>query len=128
MSLKYWEINGQHFAFDNQDAECMKRYEDAFDAMLEESNALPKDGKASERIIAYCQVFRNLYDRLFGEGSAEKIFADVPMNIERYNEIYENFFDFVQECNNEGAKKYADLISKYKPNRQQRRIAAKNKK
>ncbi len=44
MSLKYWEINGQHFAFDNQDAECMKRYEDAFDAMLEESNALPKDG------------------------------------------------------------------------------------
>ncbi len=88
---------------------------------------LPKDGKASERIIAYCQVFRNLYDRLFGEGSAEKIFADVPMNIERYNEIYENFLDFVQECNNEGAKKYADLISKYKPNRQQRRTAAKKK-
>ncbi|MBR3422695.1 MAG: hypothetical protein IKG98_11660 [Ruminococcus sp.] len=128
MSLKYWKINGQSFAFDNQDAEYMKRYEDAFDRMSEEARTLPKDGKASDRIIAYCQVFKNLFDRIFGEGAAEKIYKGVPANVERYNEIYENFLDFVQECNNEGAKKYANLISKYKPNRQQRRSNAKKKK
>lgn len=128
MSLKHWNIKGLKLAFDNQNAEFMKRYEDAFDCMIEESKALPKDGKASERIIAYCQVFRNLFDNMFGEGTSEKLYADVPMSIESYDEIYENFLDFVRECNAESAKKRADFMSKYAPNRQQRRAESKKKK
>lgn len=127
MSLKYWEIKGLSLAFDNQDAEFMKRYENAFDLMSEEAKAMPKDGKASDMIIAYCQVFRNLFDRIFEEGTSEKIFAGVPVNIESYNEIYDNFLDFVLKCNVEGAKKRAELLSKYAPNRQQRRAAKKKK-
>lgn len=128
MSLKYWNIKGLNLPFDNQNAEFMKRYEVAFDRMAEEAKALPKDGKASERIIAYCQVFRNLFDRMFGEGTSEKIYDDVPMSIESYDEIYENFLDFVRECNIESAKKRADFMSKYSPNRNQRRANSKKKK
>lgn len=127
MSLKYWKIKGLSLAFDNLDAVFMKRYEKAVDLMIEEINTIPKDGKASDYIIAYCQVFRNLFDRIFEEGVSEKIFSGVPVNIESYNEIYENFLSFVQECNAEQAKKQVELFSKYAPNRQQRRAAKKKK-
>ena len=88
MSRKNWEINGLSLEFDNQDADNMERYENAFDLMEEEAKQLPKDGRVSERIRAYCNVFRNLFDRIFGEGTSEKLFDGVPMSSERYEEIY----------------------------------------
>lgn len=128
MSLRYWEIKDLKLAFDNQDAAYMQRYETAFDLMQKEAKELPKEGKASDRIIAYCQVFKNLFNRIFEEGTADKIFAGEPLSIDRYDEIYDNFIEFVKAGNLEAIQLRAERLAKYRPaNRQQKRAAAGKK-
>ena len=40
-----WEINGLSLELDLDDADNMKRYEDAFDLMAKEETEIPKDGR-----------------------------------------------------------------------------------
>ncbi len=121
MSQKIWEINGLSLELDLEDADCMERYENAFEKMSEEEKQIPKDGKASVRIRAYCRLFRNLYDRLFGEGTSEKLFEGVPENTDAYDEVYYKLLDFVTAQRTAAVEKRAEKLSKYRPNRQQRR-------
>lgn len=121
MSQKIWEINGLSLELDLEDADCMERYENAFDEMKKEENEVPKDGKASVRIRVYCRLFRDLYDRIFGEGTSEKIFRDIPDNTNLYDEIYFKFLDFVTAQKNAAVEAKAEKMTKYRPNRQQRR-------
>lgn len=121
MSHKIWEINGLSLELDLEDADCMERYENAFEKMSEEEKQIPKDGKASVRIRAYCRLFRNLYDRLFGEGTSEKLFEGVPENTDAYDEVYYKFLNFVTAQRTAAAAKRNEKLSKYRPNRQQRR-------
>lgn len=125
MSQKIWEINGLSLELDLEDADCMERYENAFDEMKKEENEAPKDGKASARIRAYCRLFRDLYDRIFGEGTSEKIFRDIPDNTDLYDEIYFKFLDFVTAQKNAAMEAKAEKMTKYRPNRQQRRSLKK---
>lgn len=121
MSQKIWEINGLSLELDLEDADCMERYENAFDKMSEEEKQIPKDGKASARIRAYCRLFRNLYDRIFGEGTSEKIFKGITDNTDAYDEVYYKLLDFVTAQRNAAVTKRNEKMSKYRPNRQQRR-------
>lgn len=125
MKQKMWEINGLSFELDLEDADCMERYENAFEKMSEEEKQVPKDGKLSTKIRAYCRLFRDLYDRIFGEGTSEKIFKDIPDNTDRYDEIYFNFLSFAAAQKAAAAEKRAERISEYRPNRQQRRSKKK---
>lgn len=121
MNQKIWEINGLSLELDLEDADCMERYENAFDKMSEEEKQIPKDGKASVRIRAYCRLFRDLYDRIFGEGTSEKIFKGIPDNTDAYDEVYYKLLDFVTAQRNAAVTKRSEKMSKYRPNRQQRR-------
>lgn len=121
MNQKIWEINGLSLELDLEDADCMERYENAFDKMSEEEKQIPKDGKASARIRAYCRLFRDLYDRIFGEGTSEKIFKGIPDNTDAYDEVYYKLLDFVTAQRNAAVTKRSEKMSKYRPNRQQRR-------
>ena len=125
MSLKVWEINGLSLEIDLRDADCMERYENAFDKMSEEEKQVPKDGRGSVRIRAYCRLFRDLYDRIFGEGTSEKIFKDIPDNTDLYDEIYFKFLDFVTAQKNAAVEAKSEKMTKYRPNRQQRRSLKK---
>lgn len=123
MSQKTWEINGLSLELDLEDVETLERYENAFEKMAKEENEIPKDGKKSERIRAYCQLFPRLYDRIFGEGTSDKIFKDVPMNTSRYEGIYFSFLSFVKSQGEQNAANRKNSIQKYIPkNRQQRRL------
>lgn len=121
MSQKIWEINGLSLELDLEDADCMERYENAFDKMSEEEKQLPKDGKSSVQIRAYCRLFRDLYDRLFGEGTSEKIFKGIPDNTDVYDEVYYSFLDFVTAQKVASKTKRNEKLSKYRGNRRQRR-------
>lgn len=121
MSQKIWEINGMSLELDLEDADCMERYENAFEKMSEEEKQIPKDGKYSAIIRAYCRLYRNMYDRIFGEGTSEKLFKGIPENTDSYNKVYCEFLDFVTAQRTTTAKKRAEILSKYRPNRQQRR-------
>lgn len=121
MSQKIWKINSLSLELDLEDADCMERYENAFEEMSKEEKQIPKDGKASVRIRAYCRLFRNLYDRLFGEGTSEKLFKGIPENTDAYDEIYYALLDFVAAQSADAMAKRNEKLSKYRPNRQQRR-------
>lgn len=125
MSQKIWEINGLSLELDLESADCVERLENAFDKMSEEEKQVPKDGKLSTRIRAYCRLFRNLYDRVFGEGTSEKIFKDIPDNTDKYDEIYFSFLRFIAAQKTAAAEKRTERISEYRPNRQQRRSKKK---
>lgn len=126
MSQKTWDINGVSLVLDLEDADVLERYENAFDSMAEEELKIPKDGKASARIRAYCEMYRHLYDRIFGDGTAEKIFEGQPMSAEVYDGAYESFLDFVRTQMIENARQRSERISRYRPNRAQKRAAKKN--
>ncbi len=124
MNHKNWEINGCTLFFDAEDLESMERYENAFDLLNEEDKQRPKDGRASQRIRSYCEMYHNLYDRIFGNGTAEKIFQSVPMNVEAYDNIYFSFLEFIRNQGIEAGQRKAERIDrmrKFTPNRQQKR-------
>lgn len=120
-----WEINGLSLELDLDDADNMERYENAFELMAKEEMEMPKDGRHSGRIRAYCQLFHRLYDRIFGEGTSEQIFDGVKQSIKTYDEIYLSFLKFVQAQMVSAAQERAEWRSKYFPNREQRRAASK---
>lgn len=121
MSLKIWEINGLNLELDMEVADVQERYENAFEQMSEEEKQVKKDGKTSEFTRAYCNLFTKLYDRLFGDGTSEKIFAGVPVSVSKYTEVYDSFLEFVRKQTEQITTHTVERLSKYKPNRQQRR-------
>ena len=131
MNHKNWEINGCSLFFDAEDLESMERYENAFDSLNKEDKQRSKDGRASQRIRSYCEMYRNLYDRIFGKGTAEKIFQNVPMNVETYDNIYFSFLEFIRNQGIEAGQRKAERIDrmrKFTPNRQQKRYRQHHKK
>ena len=119
-----WSINDHEFFLDMQDAGTVERCEAAFAAMDEREKALPKDGKTSVRIRAYCQLFRNLFDDVLGEGSAQKIYGDT-YNARIATEVYESFLDFMASQQNALSETQNRITARYNPNRAQRRAAGK---
>lgn len=118
---KTWEINGCSLLFDLEDLETVRRHEEAFAQMEEDEKKVAEEEKASDRILAYCSMYRKLYDRLFGDGTAERIFDGVPVNASVYDDVYSQFLEFVRKQGAETAKQKAERFGKYIPNRAQRR-------
>jgi len=127
-NLKAWEINGISLPLDLEDVDVMERYENAFQLMQQDEISIPKDGKASDRIRAYCNLYRKLYDNLFGAGTADKIFAGKPMSAAVYESTYLSFLDFVSAQTAAAAERRNAILTKYQPNRAQKRAAIKQAK
>ena len=126
--LKVWEINGISLPLDLEDADVMERYENAFEAMAAAEKKIPKDGKRSAVYRAYCMLYRNLFDQLFGEGTANKIFANQPMSAAVYEEAYDSFLTFAKTQTTAANERRNALLNKYQPNRAQKRAAIKQAK
>ena len=122
-----WEINGVSLRLDLDDADALERYENAFQAMETDAQNIPKDGKASDRVRAYCNVYRNLYNRIWGEGTADKIFAGQPTSASVYESVYASLLEFINAQNAAASERRAAILQKYTPNRAQRRAAGKKK-
>lgn len=128
MSHKIWEINGISLELDIEDADVMERLENAFETMKNDESAVPKDGKASVRIRAYCAMFRNLFSNIFGSDETEKIFKGVPTNSSAYDDVYISFLEFINTQKDDIARAKSEKLERYRPNRQQKRAAvSKNK-
>lgn len=125
MSQKTWEINGLSLELDMGNADVQERYESAFEQMSKEEKQIKKDGKLSEFTRSYCDLFTRLFDRIFGEGTSEKIFSGIPVSISKYLEIYDSFLDFVKQQTEAITADTVKRLSKYRPNRQQRRTKKK---
>lgn len=123
--MKTWKINGLELALDMEDADTAERYESAFDIMMQEEKETKNIVRLSQKIRAYCKIFRNLYDRIFGEGTSAKIFENVPENCAEYDRIYCDFLDFVKNQRSDSAQRKSRILTKYSPNHQQKRMNKK---
>ena len=128
MSHKIWEINGISLELDLEDADVMERLENAFETMKNDESAVPKDGKASVRIRAYCAMFRNLFSNIFGSDETEKIFKGVPTNSSAYDDVYISFLEFINTQKDDIARAKSEKLERYRPNRQQKRAAVRKNK
>lgn len=121
-----WEYNGHKFELDLTDADVMEKSENAFDEMQKEEMNLPKIGKASVRIRAYCSIFRKLFDLHFGEGAGLAIIGEKD-SIQNCHDAYDSFLAFLAE-QVDARNTFANKINKKYTNRAQRRAVAKKKK
>lgn len=128
MSHKIWEINGISLELDIEDADVMERLENAFETMKNDESAVPKDGKASVRIRAYCAMFHNLFSNIFGNDETEKIFKGVPTNSSAYDDVYISFLEFINTQKDDIARAKSEKLERYRPNRQQKRAAVRKNK
>ena len=61
---------------DQTDVAFVEKYESAAEAYEKEMNAVRKDGKASEIFSAMCNVFFDMFDQIFGEGTHKLMFGE----------------------------------------------------
>lgn len=109
-------INGVQLEdIDIFDVDCAEKYESALNEVLVQANDT-KNLKGSEVIRNQCQAVFNCFDKLFGEGTHEKVFGN-KMNIITCLKAFEELID---ETN---AKKSEldEITAKYSPNRAARR-------
>lgn len=127
MSLTTWEINGLELELDIEDAETSEKYFSAFEKMEQREKEIQKNGKHSEFIKAYSNMFYELFDNLFGIGTAEKIF-DGKKNARLCDEVYDNFLSFVKKQSEEALNRRNSIKTKYNPNNRLKNNKYYNKK
>lgn len=120
-----WKINNLELEFDIFDLENSEKYEKAFEQMSAEEKAIKRDGKMSEFIRSYCDMYYHLFENLFGKETAEKLCRRYNSN--EWEQVYGSFLDYVQSQNNEAQKMRASIVNRSE-NRATRRANQKKKK
>ena len=120
-----WKINNLELEFDIFDLENSEKYEKAFEQMSAEEKAIKRDGKMSEFIRSYCDMYYHLFENLFGKEIADKLCN--RYNSSEWEKVYGSFLDYVQSQNNEAQKMRASIVNR-SDNRATRRANQKKKK
>lgn len=100
-----FEINSVLLHFDAEDADEMEKLENAYSLMNEVEQELAnlkkqKKVSGSALIRGYCKMYRDFFDFVFGDGTADKIFKNQKMKAEIHENAYIAFLDalFMQKA------------------------------
>ncbi len=118
-----WKYNNVELELDMGDIDTTERYERAFTKMEEAAKKLPKTGVYSEMSRAYCRMFYELYDDLFGVGTGEKLMGK-RYNVRETEKCYNAFLTFVRSQIREIDQIRANTLG----NRKERRYNQKKRK
>ncbi len=88
-----WSINGLELEMDLDDAETLEKYEKAFTEMDIQEKEFPKDGKTSEIVRRYCDLYYRLFENLFGKDDADKM-VQKKYHMGQWEEVYASFLKF----------------------------------
>lgn len=88
-----WSINGLELEMDLDDAETLEKYEEAFTEMDVQEKEFPKDGKTSEIVRRYCDLYYRLFENIFGKDNADKI-VQKKYHMGQWEEVYASFLKF----------------------------------
>jgi len=113
--MKTWDINGISLDFDFTNPEHVERVETAFEDMAEREKNFPQTKRISEKIRLYCMIYLDFFNKVFGDGTAEKIFAKTPVSIASCEEVYADFLRFVNAQSEEIKRKRTENFGKYSP-------------
>lgn len=117
---RIWKINGLELELDLEDADVFEKTMKTFEQMDEDGRNIDKTGKMPEFIKRYCEIYYNAFDRIFGEGTGEKIFSG-KKNMRNCDEVWDSFLGFMQVAVKKANERRLQLSGKYMPNREQRR-------
>jgi hypothetical protein len=90
-----WKYNNVELEFDMGDVDTLETYENAFVQMEVTQGKLPKTGTHSEMTRAYCEMFLELFDNLFEEGTGKKLMGE-RLNVREAEKCYHSFLVFVK--------------------------------
>lgn len=122
--MSQWKWNGVELEVDMEDYDFLTKYNDAFIKLDVEEKEIQKIGAKPELLKAYCDLFYHLFDNIFGNGTAEKLF-DSKRNARICEDCYDSFINHCSEQTIESNKRRSIYMNKYKPNREQRRTSQK---
>lgn len=108
-----WEFNGVELEFDIADYDQMSKFVEAHKKMQEEQKELPKGDDVLKLIKAACELYQRFFDRIFGEGTGEKLFGG-RINSRIGEEAVESFVDFTFAQKDQSDSRQKALIAKYK--------------
>lgn len=123
---RIWKVNGLELELDLEDADVFEKTMKAFEQMDEDGRNIDKTGKMPEFIKRYCEIYYNAFDRIFGEGTGEKIFSG-KKNMRNCDEVWDSFLGFMQVAVKKANARRLQLSGKYMPNRDQNREQRRKK-
>lgn len=103
-------INGVALHVDAEDAAFMQRYAAAAAAIPSQPTKDDADG-----IRQYCKSFRVFFDVLFGDGTADAVFADVPDNRREYEKIFMQLLKAMFEQRVAAKLRLVEAVQRYAP-------------
>lgn len=105
-------INGVALHVDAEDAAFMERYQAASAAISNREFAAKNEAEA---IRAYCENYRIFFDALFGDGTSEKLFANVPDNRRVYNDVFTSLLKVIFEQRLCSELRLTEAVKRYAP-------------
>lgn len=117
---RIWKINGLGLELDLEDADVFEKVMKSFEQMDEDAKSLDKVGSAPDFIRGYCNIHHKFYDRVFGDGTGERIFGG-KKNTRICDEVYDNFLSFMQAAVKKANARRFEMSNKYAPNRGKRK-------
>ena len=103
-------INGVALHVDAEDAAFMQRYAAAAAAIPDRPIKDNADG-----IRQYCKSFRVFFDVLFGDGTADAIFADTPDNRREYEAVFTQLLKAMFEQRIAAKLRLVEAVKRYAP-------------
>ncbi len=117
---RIWKINGLGLELDLEDADVFEKVMKSFEQMDEDAKSLDKVGSMPDFIRGYCNIHHKFYDRVFGDGTGERIFGG-KKNTRICDEVYDNFLSFIQAAVKKANARRFEMSNKYAPNRGKRK-------
>jgi hypothetical protein len=113
---RIWKINGLGLELDLEDADIFEKVMKSFEQLDEDAKSLEKVGSIPGFIRGYCNIHYKFYDRVFGDGTGERIFGG-KKNTRICDEVYDNFLGFMQAAVKKANARRFEMSNKYAPNR-----------
>lgn len=86
--ITVFEHNGVKYEFDIRDADTSELFEDALDKLQAAEKELPKEGRLSTIYRAQCNMLKDFFDTLFGEGAGVALCTEKSNISLCYNAYY----------------------------------------
>ncbi len=105
-------INGTNLYVDAEDAAFMERHQAASAAISNREFAAKNEAEA---IRTYCKNYRIFFDILFGDGTSEKLFANVPDNRRVYDDMFASLLKIMLEQKISAKLRLTEAVQRYAP-------------
>ena len=115
-----WEYNGVSLTLDLQDADQAAALEAANEQIVLDEQEAQKEEKLSALMLAECRMYRRFFDAVFGEGAAGRLFGE-KNHRGRMLDAFESFVEFGYRQRDEIVRETSERLSRFSPNRAQRR-------